>query len=212
MQRVAARAGETAPGRPLVGRGWNQNDWAEGRWPARQDLDAVAGDRPVALSSKDGHLLWVNTAALRLAGITRETPDPAGGEIARDEHGEPTGVLKENATRAVDEALPPPGDDEIDAALRRAAQHALALGLTGIGNFEGPEVLRAFGRLHGRGELRLRVDAAYRPRRARRGAGGRAVQRARRRVGARRRAQAVRRRDARLADRRDAGAVRGLAR
>lgn len=157
VQRVAARAGETAPGRPLVGRGWNQNDWAEARWPARQDLDAVVGDRPVALNSKDGHLLWVNSAALRLAGITRETPDPAGGEIARDEHGEPTGVLKENATRAVDAALPPPSDDEIDAALCRATQHALALGLTGLGNFEGPEVLRAFGRLHERGELRLRV-------------------------------------------------------
>lgn len=73
LRRLAARAQETAPGRWLQGRGWNQNDWAEGRWPRRDDLDAVTGERPVALSSKDGHLLWVNTAALRAAGITRET-------------------------------------------------------------------------------------------------------------------------------------------
>ena len=159
VQRVADRARETPAGGPLIGRGWNQNDWTEGRWPRRGDLDAVTGERPVALSSKDGHLLWVNTAALRLAGITRETPDPAGGEIVRNEHGEPAGVLKENATRAVDAALPPPTDEEIDAALQRAAEHALALGLTGIGNFEGREALRAFGRCAAAG-------AAYPRRRA----------------------------------------------
>jgi predicted amidohydrolase YtcJ len=157
VERVARRAQETEPGRWIMGRGWNQNEWAEGRWPSRGDLDAVVGDRPVALTSKDGHLLWVNTAALIAAGVTRDTPDPPGGEIARDEHGEPIGVLKENATQAVYAVLPPPSEDEIDAALMRAMDHAVRLGLVGIGNFEGPEVQRAFGRLRARGRLRLRV-------------------------------------------------------
>src|SRR5437764_2582090 len=157
VERVARSAQETEPGRWIMGRGWNQNEWAEGRWPARADLDAVVGDRPVALSSKDGHLLWVNTAALCAAGITRATPNPPGGEIARDEHGEPTGVLKENATQAVYAVLPPPSADEIDAALMRAMDHAVRLGLVSIGNFEGPEVQRALGRLRARGRLGLRV-------------------------------------------------------
>src|SRR5919204_173298 len=125
--------------------------------PARPWVDAVVGDRPVVLNSKDGHLLWVNTAALAAAGVTRDTPDPPGGELARDEHGEPSGVLKENATQPVYAVLPPPSDDEIDAALVRAMDHALRLGLVGVGNFEGPEVQRAFGRLRTRGRLRLRV-------------------------------------------------------
>lgn len=157
LRRVADHARRSEPGHWTVGRGWNQNEWAEARWPTRGDLDAVVGDRPIALNSKDGHLLWVNSAALRAAGISHETPDPPGGAIARDTHGEPTGVLKENATRLVYDMLPPPGEDETDAALMRAMDHALPLGLTGIGNFEGPEVLRAWGHLRGRGQLRLRV-------------------------------------------------------
>jgi predicted amidohydrolase YtcJ len=157
VERVARRVQETEPGCWIMGRGWNQNEWTEGRWPTRADLDAVVDDRPVVLNSKDGHLLWVNTAALAAAGMTRDTSDPPGGEIARDEHGEPRGVLKENATQAVYAVLPPPSDDEIDAALIRAMDHALRLGLVGIGNFEGPEVQRAFGRLRTRGRLRLRV-------------------------------------------------------
>src|SRR2546421_2577510 len=136
VERVAQRARDTEPGRWIMGRGWNQNEWAETRWPARSDLDAVVGDRPVVLNSKDGHLLWVNTAALCAAGMTRDTPNPLGGAIARDEHGEPTGVLKENATHAGYPVRPPPSDDAIDAALIRAMDHALRLGLVGIGNFE----------------------------------------------------------------------------
>lgn len=154
VQRVVAAQTEGAGW--IRGRGWNQNDWVERRWPTRQDLAAITR-RPVALNSKDGHLLWVNDVALAAAGITRETPDPAGGEIARDERGEPTGVLKEHATDLVYSVIPEPSDVQIEAALERACEHLLALGLTGAGNFEGPRVLRALGRLRARGRLRLRV-------------------------------------------------------
>jgi len=79
VERVADYAGSLPPNRPLIGRGWNQNGWREGRWPARVDLDVVTGDRLVAIASKDGHLLWVNSATLRAAGVARETADPPGG-------------------------------------------------------------------------------------------------------------------------------------
>ncbi len=159
VERVANYACALPPNRPLIGRGWNQNGWREGRWPARADLDVVTGDRLVAIASKDGHLLWVNSATLRAAGVARETADPPGGEIARDADGEPTGVLKENATRAVYDILPSPTDGEIEEALQRAMAHALPLGLTGVGTFEDAAVYRALGRLHGRGLLPLRVTA-----------------------------------------------------
>jgi len=159
VERVADYAGSLPPNRPLIGRGWNQNGWREGRWPARADLDVVTGDRLVAIASKDGHLLWVNSATLRAAGVARETADPPGGEIARDADGEPTGVLKENATRAVYDILPSPTDGEIEEALQRAMAHALPLGLTGVGTFEDAAVYRALVRLRGRGLLPLRVTA-----------------------------------------------------
>ncbi len=159
VDRVAADARALPAGRPLIGRGWNQNDWSEGRWPMRQDLDPVTDERLVALASKDGHLLWVNTATLRAAGIARDTADPSGGEIARDADGEPSGVLKENATKRVYDILPPPAEAEREEALTRALAHAAALGLTGAGTFEDAAVYRALDGLRGRGRLPLRVVA-----------------------------------------------------
>ncbi|MDQ7851252.1 MAG: amidohydrolase family protein, partial [Armatimonadota bacterium] len=95
VQMVAAAAATAPPGTWVLGGGWDRNRWAEGRWPTRDDLDAVSIGRPVALTSKDGHLLWVNSAALERAGIGPRTPDPPGGEIVRDATGRPTGLLKE---------------------------------------------------------------------------------------------------------------------
>jgi len=151
----------------IVGRGWNRNDWLgrredrapADRWPGRDDLDAVTGDRPTVLASHDGHLAWANSAALRAAGITRETPDPPGGELVRNVHGEPAGVLKENATQPLYAVLPAPDPDALEAALLRAMAHALRLGVTGVGTFERLEVYRACQRLRARGRLGLRVVA-----------------------------------------------------
>ncbi len=157
VERVRAFAERAGARGWIVGRGWNQNDWSDAPWPDRRALDAVTGGRPAALGSKDGHLLWVNSAALAAAGITATSPDPEGGAISRDEHGEPTGLLKENATRAIYAAMPAPSEHEVEADLLRAAEHALALGVTAVGNFEGPEVLRALGRLRVGERLRLRV-------------------------------------------------------
>ncbi len=152
---VAVRAANL--GEWVQARGWDKNLWPEGRFPAKDDLDPVSPATPVALTSKDGHLLWVNSVALKQAGIDGRTPDPPGGEIARNPHGEPTGILKETAKELIWKVLPRPSPEAIERGIREATAVAHRLGMVGVHTFEGPEVFAAFQRLQGRGELALRV-------------------------------------------------------
>src|SRR5215216_6436110 len=100
----------------LRGRGWDRNRW--GRLPTAADLDRVVGARPAALSSHDGHSLWLNSAALQAIGITNQTEAPAGGVIERDASGEPSGVLFENAQDLARRRMPEPTEAELTAAIR----------------------------------------------------------------------------------------------
>lgn len=155
LARVGDAAAKAAPGTWLLGGGWNANLWD--RLPDRTDLDAVSPNNPVALDSKDGHSLWVNSLALSMAGITVAAPDPAGGKIERNPHGEPTGILRENATRSVVDAIPNPSPDDYRAALRRGTAYAHSRGVTGIHDCEDALAFRAFQDLERSGELALRV-------------------------------------------------------
>ncbi len=128
MQRLQAYA-EANPAGWVRGRGYNQNSMAEGRHPTRHDLDAL-GPRPVLITHASGHSVSVNTAALREAHITRETPDPPGGTIVRGEDGEPTGVLLETAVNLAYNAAPEPTRVEKRTALARASKSLHALGIT----------------------------------------------------------------------------------
>lgn len=116
----------------LIGRGWDQNDWPEAKFPTRKDLDAKFPHHPVWLERVDGHAGWANSRALALARIDRKTPDPAGGRILRDEHGEPTGILVDNAMGIIDARLPKPDKDVRKRALRLAFRAAIESGLTGV--------------------------------------------------------------------------------
>jgi len=161
---IAQAAAARPEGAWLAGHGWDKNIWAEGRFPTRHDLDPFTGGRPAAFSSKDGHLLWVNTAALRAAGITRDTPDPPGGTIGREVSGEPDGLLKEQATALVRLAAPAPSAEMCERATLAAAAALHRLGITGIHNFTGttestPANFTAFQRLRARGALTIRVVA-----------------------------------------------------
>lgn len=123
----------------LVGRGWDANAWTEA--PERGALDAVISDRPVVLYSRDFHNVWLNSAALRASGVGKKTPNPAGGVIEHDAAGEPTGVLRENATRLIvplEAAMARDDATRVDGAIR--ALHAL--GVTAIHDFEGAEAHR----------------------------------------------------------------------
>lgn len=116
----------------IRGRGWDQNDWAEQQFPNKDDLDAVTTEHPVFFSRVDGHAGWVNSRALEICGITRETPDPEGGRILRDASGQPTGILLDNAMELVRSLIPPPGDAERRDAYRAAVARCLATGMTGM--------------------------------------------------------------------------------
>lgn len=160
LEEVRARVAESARGKGegwILGQGWDPNLWPERRLPTRSDLDALSPDRPVALRSKDGHLLWVNSLALREAGVSRVTPDPPGGAILRDPAGEPLGIFQEKAQELIWKVVPPPRPEEIEEALRSAMAIAHRFGLVGIHDMEGPEVFRALQRLEREGALTLRV-------------------------------------------------------
>ena len=130
---VADRAGSRQTGDWVVGRGWDQDRWAEKREPNRFDLDEVSPNHPVYLQRNCNHLAVVNTAALKLAGITRETPDPDGGKIDRDPvTGEPTGLLRENAQGLVQRAIPAVSHERKRELLRRAMKEALSYGITAV--------------------------------------------------------------------------------
>src|SRR5215210_3597639 len=97
LRRVAERAAGQAPGTWVRGHGWDNNLWDPPNFPTRADLDRIAPQHPVLLSRKDGHSIWVNSLALERAGVTRDTPDPAGARIGRDADGTPNGLLYEGA-------------------------------------------------------------------------------------------------------------------
>jgi predicted amidohydrolase YtcJ len=132
---VAARIGAWARAHPearwVTGEGWTYAAFPGGL-PSRVQLDALVPDRPAYLSSYDGHTGWANSAALRLAEVTRATKDPQGGEIVRDAAGEPSGVLKESAQLLVEPLLPKKLPHEKERALRRGIAQAAAWGLTGV--------------------------------------------------------------------------------
>ena len=136
------------------GLGWDANGWRDA--PDRHALDAVQAG-PVYLDSLDVHAAWVNTAALRAAGIDKRTADPFGGRIARDGNGAPTGLLLERAVNLVARILPEPPAALLDEALREAQAEAHRLGVTGIHDVEDEGALAGFRRLEARGELALRV-------------------------------------------------------
>ncbi len=138
----------------VIGQGWDANGWPVA--PERLVLDGVQS-LPVYLDSLDVHAAWVNTAALRAAGISRDTPDPFGGRIVRDAAGEPTGLLLERAVELMTPHLPEPPADTLDAALRDAQAEAHRLGVTGIHDVETLSARAAFLRLEADDRLRLRV-------------------------------------------------------
>ncbi|HEY6942367.1 amidohydrolase [Dokdonella sp.] len=118
----------------IRGGGWNQVLWKLGRFPTAAELDAAVGDRPALLDRVDGHAAWANGAALKLAGITRDTRDPDGGRIERDADGNPSGVLVDGAIALVARKVPPPTEAEADAMLDSALADMARVGLTGVGD------------------------------------------------------------------------------
>jgi len=158
---VTASAATTRPASQwLIGRGWDQNRWPGQQFPTRTALDAAISDRPVVMARIDGHAIWVNSVALREAGVTRATPDPPGGKIVRDAQGEPTGVLIDNAEGLVFSKQPAASPEQLAHRLQAAAAVAIAAGLTGVHEMGIDEATAdAYKKLAAAHQLPLRVHA-----------------------------------------------------
>ena len=146
----------------LKGRGWLYAPFPGGS-PTRAQLDEVVPDRPAVMNCYDGHSVWVNSKALALAGITKDTPNPPNGEIVKDPRtGEPTGHLKESATDLLDKVLPTPTDADRRAALKAAVAHANQFGVTSIQNAgTSPEDMTLYEAARRDGDLTVRTYLAF---------------------------------------------------
>ncbi len=155
---IAEEAKKRRRGAWIIGRGWDQEKFKEKRYPNRYDLDEVAPNNPIFLLRVCGHIAVANSMALKKANITRNTTDPPGGIIERDEKGDPTGILKENAIDLMKEALPKPTKAEYILAARRAIQKCLEYGITTVHMMSAlPEEVDALVKLYKNGGLKLRI-------------------------------------------------------
>ncbi len=141
----------------LQGRGWAQDSWRERVFPTAALLDQILPDRPACLHHKSGHAAWVNSKALKIAGISAATQDPTGGQIQRNAEGKPTGILFEDAMNLVTDLIPKPALDEISTAMLDAQNYCWQVGLTGLHDFDGRSCFQALQTLHHRDHLGLRI-------------------------------------------------------
>lgn len=163
LLKKVSKTARTMPGDNwILGQGWNESDWPEHTMPDRGCLDAAAPNHPVALWRCDLHLVAVNSMALNLAGIGKDTPNPEDGIIEKNASGEPTGILRELAPNMIKAVIPDPGSKDIVAAMQDGISHLHSLGLTGIhdvrlmGGLEGATALNAWQLLNEKDELTLR--------------------------------------------------------
>ena len=133
VRRIADKASTLPPGRWMQGGNWDEEAWPSEKLPDRWLIDPVTPHTPVFISRYDGHAGLANSLALKLAGVTKDTRDPAGGVIVRDpKSGEPTGILKDGAQDLVAKVIPRPTESEMEEALRTALKEAARVGLTSV--------------------------------------------------------------------------------
>jgi predicted amidohydrolase YtcJ len=160
--RIAAHANAIEAGRWITGGGWDEQRWTPYVMPTRQLIDDATQANPAFLSRLDMHMALANTRALQLAGITRDTPDPAGGTIVRDANGDATGLLKDAAMKLVAAVIPAPSIEERIAAARAGLAEAARFGVTSFCDMgmtpEAFDDFRAYQRLEREGALTARVS------------------------------------------------------
>ena len=164
LAKVKERVGKTGPGKWITGRGWIETFWKPPKFPTGQDLDKIAPNNPVFLTRADGHASVVNSAALKIAGIDKNTPDPFGGQILKT-NGEPNGMLLDNAQDLVARNIPKPTETEREEALLRGSDREFKLGWCEIQNAgsqkEDVDLIRE---VFEAGKIKIRfVNAVYGP-------------------------------------------------
>ena len=158
VAQVAERVKTAKPGEVVTGRGWIETHWPEGRFPNRHDLDAIAPDNPVILQRADGHARVINSAALSAAGITASTKAPYGGDILKDDKGEPTGMLIDAAMALIAGLITDPSDEDRAEAFAKGGDVYAAYGWTGVHSMSvDPRNVAIMERLSDEGALSIRV-------------------------------------------------------
>lgn len=161
VRRIAEQARKIPQGEWMLGGDWDETKWTPPNLPAKELLDPITPGRPVFLSRYDGHMGVANSIALKMAGVTSETPDPPGGTIVRDEKGNPTGALKDAAVNYVEKVIPPRSHDQILKAVKGALALAASVGVTSVQHMN-PEYadIAVYSELLEKGELTTRIYAA----------------------------------------------------
>ncbi len=156
LKLVRARTRTTPKGKWVTGEGFDKNHWGD-EFPTRYDLDRAAPDHPAVMRARDGHTLWLNSRALQVCGITANTPAPPGGVIARDQQGEPIGILQETATALVHESAAFDGNRVLPEHLAKALRLLTRQGITSVHLMEEMPIFSALQALRERGELAARA-------------------------------------------------------
>jgi predicted amidohydrolase YtcJ len=173
-QQFTQRVGDYAQTRPIgewiVDGNWDEEKWTPVALPTHEWIDAVTPNNPVWVNRSDAHMCLANALAMKLAGITKDTPDVPGGVIVRDKDGNPTGIFKDAAKDLVERVIPPPSDAQVDAALLAAQAYALDNGVTSVQDmgFTGSKaadmqalIVRGYQRLLAQGKWKVRVSARF---------------------------------------------------
>lgn len=158
-ERIRRFAEKLPVGRWITGGDWDHERWPDAPLPTKELIDRYTPKTPVFVNRLDGHMSLANSVALKLAGVTRETKDPAGGLIVRDPKGEPTGVLKDAAMSYVWKVIPEPSFEEKLAAARAATSHAAGYGVTSVQDMSAGNDVGVYQTLLDRGELKTRIYA-----------------------------------------------------
>lgn len=144
----------------ITGHGWDHEDWEKKEFPTYKEISEITPDNPVYFTRVDGHAGWANKKAMEIAGITKETKDPPGGKIIRDERGEPTGVFIDTAQNLIEKHIPPRSHDWKKDAILRAQEECIKLGLTEVHEAGTPEdILDIYRELLREGKLKIRIYA-----------------------------------------------------
>lgn len=160
-RRIGEKARSARPGEWILGGDWDETKWSPAAIPTSKMIDSLTPATPVFVNRYDGHMGLANSAALKLAGITKDTPDPPGGTIVRDEAGNPTGVLKDAAMDYLDKVIPALTHEQRTHAAKRALAHAAALGVTSVQDMNPDYAdIAVYSELLERGELTTRIYAA----------------------------------------------------
>jgi len=157
-ERLQARVATAGPREWILGGGWDETKWPVKTLPSRWDLDEVTTDHPVFLQRTDGHIAVANTRAMQLASVTLASKDPAGGQIDRDDTGQPTGILRESARDAVTAVIPLPTHDQRRNAIESALQDVAQSGVTSIQDNSLWDDFKIYEELEKEGKLTVRIS------------------------------------------------------